>query len=385
MLNTFFLPISLHALAPITSCFIAGIFWQHGMPWIYVCIFTVLSFFLVFGFVGSQKPKSKKAIIFALILIISFVAGAIRHLQITNHFENLRTQVDGKVMDLVGRVIEIQHRPSRRHSKLITVSIEFIKEPNKREWRQLPMTIQLYTSRKLPISYYDRLLISGIKFKIPKHNSYFYYLMKEGIIATLFPKMEQIQVIIEPENSTIYCWLRKWSEFRDDIRYRIRKKCSSQTFSLFSTLFLGNRQVPKKFLSEQKEKCKWWGISHHLARSGLHLVIFIAVLAVVLNMIPLSFFIKQFVLLTIILVYASLSWPSISFWRALLTFLLYKLCAILDLPIQFLHLVLLVTLLVLIYNPLQLFFLDFQLSFGLTLALAWLNYANIQRKNLHLP
>jgi hypothetical protein len=53
---------------------------------------------------------------------------------------------------------------------------------------------------------------------------------------------------------------------------------NTNTFALFSSLFLGNRTAIKQDLEEQKPLFKVWGISHFLARSGLHLLIFIMLL-----------------------------------------------------------------------------------------------------------
>jgi competence protein ComEC len=137
---------------------------------------------------------------------------------------------------------------------------------------------------------------------------------------------------------------------------------------------LGNKNIEKKPLEEYKKHFNVWGISHHLARSGLHLLLLIIVFQVVLSALSVSFFMRQFILLGIVLLYSALSWSSVSYMRAFITFIFYTCCNLLKMPVKLLPIIALVTIIVLVFNPAQLFFLDFQLSFGLTFALGWLNH-----------
>ena len=57
------------------------------------------------------------------------------------------------------------------------------------------------------------------------------------------------------------------------------------TFFFFS---FGNI-TSKKTLSSYKDSFKQWGIMHYLARSGLHLVLFLSLFSIILNYLPLSF------------------------------------------------------------------------------------------------
>ncbi|MFC1845655.1 ComEC/Rec2 family competence protein [Candidatus Dependentiae bacterium] len=119
-----------------------------------------------------------------------------------------------------------------------------------------------------------------------------------------------------------------------------------------------------------------------MARSGLHLVIFMFLWGIIFSFIPLPFTYKQLALIGLGLFYCLLSWTSISFIRAISIFLLYKISPLLHKQGQLLHLLTIICLVTLIWNPAQLLFLDFQLSFGLTLALAWFGQIKLQRKFL---
>jgi competence protein ComEC len=153
-----------------------------------------------------------------------------------------------------------------------------------------------------------------------------------------------------------------------------KNKLSKKTFSLFSLIFLGNKTVEKKELQNYKEQFNLWGISHHLARSGLHLLLLIILFQAILSALTTSFLVQQIILFCVVILYTALSWISISYTRALITFVFYTCCNLLKLPIKLLPIIALVAIIALVLNPAQLFFLDFQLSFGLTFALGWLNH-----------
>ncbi|HSW73575.1 MAG TPA: ComEC/Rec2 family competence protein, partial [Candidatus Limnocylindria bacterium] len=152
---------------------------------------------------------------------------------------------------------------------------------------------------------------------------------------------------------------------------QLQKKLSRPTAHLFSSIFLGNKYARKKDIEPLKEHFTTWGVTHYLARSGLHMVIFTITWHTLLTFIPLAFALKEALLIALVIIYALLSWTTISFTRALLLFLIHRLCSLLRLQTDLLYLLTLVALAILFDNPLQLFFLDFQLSFGLTFALAY--------------
>jgi competence protein ComEC len=172
------------------------------------------------------------------------------------------------------------------------------------------------------------------------------------------------------------------STLKEQTLQEIAYKMDRHAFKLYSSLFLGNRTIVKKEMETTKESFKAWGLSHYLARSGLHLVIFVLIWHFILGLVPISYFFKQCFIIFLILIYATLSWSSVSFERALLMFLLYKFCLAHKVPIYYIHLITLATLIILLFNPLELFFLDFQLSFGITFALAWFNSIQAEKRRL---
>jgi competence protein ComEC len=209
--------------------------------------------------------------------------------------------------------------------------------------------------------------MENIAIKQPCKDEFMWYLIKEGIAGTVFLPSYKGTLIERPEYS-----LRRWI---DEIRTTILKGVCScldrSTQALYASLFLGNRSAKKDELDKVADEFRAWGISHYLARSGLHMVIFASLWSLLLNMLPLANIVKILLLCIITALYATLSWSSISFIRALSAFVAYKLYSLLRIPAHSIHVFSLVCYFVLLDNPTQLFFLDFQLSFGLTFGIAW--------------
>ena len=121
-------------------------------------------------------------------------------------------------------------------------------------------------------------------------------------------------------------------------------------------------------MNTTKDYFKQWGISHYLARSGLHVVIFVMIWQTLLALLPLPLRTKNLFLILLIICYALLSWSSVSFERALLMFLLYRIACLLGYASHYIHVITLTTLRTYPQSIASLFF-DFQLSFGLPLPL----------------
>lgn len=152
----------------------------------------------------------------------------------------------------------------------------------------------------------------------------------------------------------------------------IKEKLSAQTWSLVGPLFFGMKNTHESDDFEIRTQFQSWGLSHYLARSGLHLIIFIIILELMGSLFPLSLLFKHMFVACCIAVYAAFSFSSISFTRALCMVALYSLCSLRTVQYHALYALTLIFCCILLHNPYQLFFLDFQLSFTLTAALVLL-------------
>jgi ComEC/Rec2-related protein len=241
--------------------------------------------------------------------------------------------------------------------------------------------IQICTNRLRNIQVSDSIELRNIKLKAPNSASYQHYLVKEGICATIFTQSKNLILLERPSYSINRCI----TSFRDYLCTTLQRKMSTPGFSIFCPLFLGKRTISsKEVMQRNTELFTTWGITHYLARSGLHLVVLITVWLWILAILPLSFNTKQWVLMIASIIYFILSWSSIPFYRALATLIFYRICTLMRLQSHFLHLLTLTCFLILLINPIQFFFLDFQLSFGLTFVLGLFSHIRGYQKNQSL-
>lgn len=163
------------------------------------------------------------------------------------------------------------------------------------------------------------------------------------------------------------------------VRQRIidaaRKSFSPMTFPLVAAMFFGHTLAHDQHNHALRETFSWWGLNHLLARSGLHLAMFMLLFGLIFGLIPLPFLWKHVLILIIIGFYILLSWSSISFIRAACMMGWYVACMSTYTAPHPLHIISCISIGALLYQPYYLFGLDFQLSFGLTFALAVISHS----------
>jgi hypothetical protein len=168
-------------------------------------------------------------------------------------------------------------------------------------------------------------------------------------------------------------WLRQKASLSTEAKQRINRAAaenlSPQAQSLVKSVFLGQGE----FLpSKTRDLFERWGISHFLARSGIHLIVFAAVLLWLLQycLVPVRF--SRTASAIVVVLYHIISSPSISFLRAFSMNMLLAVAIIFGESAQLLHLFSIITLTVLYVNPFFAYGLDFQLSFGISGALIFI-------------
>lgn len=154
---------------------------------------------------------------------------------------------------------------------------------------------------------------------------------------------------------------------------QLQKSLTGDTLKLFNALFLGIKEKSKEGLILQHNSI-YWGAAHHMARSGIHLAILFALIMFFFLYIPIRYIYKYWFIMIALAGYTAISNPTISFIRALIMIIAHILCKLLNHKASSLHIITLATTATLLCNPLQLFFLDFQLSFGITYIIVWLFY-----------
>jgi len=372
-----FLHKKIHVIFISSLAFILGIVWGSYYSNLYALILP-LSIALLF--IIAASVKAKKYIKTVLLVSCTFFAGVLNLTYQVHSHTNFLYKVDGKKFNIVATVRDIRKLKNKACPFYVLMSASKIKNTQLNNWKDIDKYICVYTRKKPNVKMGDIIKAKNITIKKPKNKSYSNYLIKENIAATAFANNLDYNILHRPKYS-ITRWLYHKKE---NILNSLEKKMSPKLFATFSSVFLGNKNISKKEKGVLKNKFKAWGILHILARSGLHLIIFLLICEFLLIFAPIYFYIKQLLIIILSIIYLLLSWPSISFIRAFSVLLLYKICPFLNRKPDLVYIVTTLCVTMLIKNPIQLFFLDFQLSFLLTLTLAIYNrtQARLRRKQI---
>lgn len=354
-------------ILPITIVFMLGIIWQAIALSMTTTLLLVLSFFSIYCLYNKNK-EFYHAHYYAAYCLIALAGGYLYEKNITDYDSFYQFTHDCSVK-ITGIVIDkTKNSQGYAQSTVITLAIKSV--TNDTSVKKYNKTIIINGSDAIDaLSVGDVVTFFNVKCKKADNESFNRYQIKEQIAATVFDQHLTYTTIHHPSWS-----LRRWIFDKKQIMLtNLKQKLSPLCFVFFASLFLGNRVCVKQSIEKINEKFKRWGIYHLLSRSGMHLALFIFSWQITLSIIPLPFFIKQLIMLTLSFTYCIFSWTSTPFIRSLALFTLNRTCLITKNSYHLLHYLTLTCLFFLLYCPLYLFFLDFQLSFGLTFALAWLN------------
>jgi ComEC/Rec2-related protein len=369
-----FTPSFVHPLVYITFAFIIGIWLQYSSySMLFCCLFGTACILIT---LGTQRGWRARCLLLTLLIASCSAGSLLLYLQQKKHYV-VQKHLCAKNCSIRGIITNKEQSNQPALKTCLYFSLESVSTDNK-TWNPEKGTIQIYTAKCNDLMIGDTIEICGITLRKTIGTPFDNYLLKNNIIATVFCRELMYTILHHPAVSLP----RNLWNIRNTITTRLRKKFSHNTASMFLLVFLGTYFGNKKSVQTTRDLFKIWGILHFLARSGLHLVIFIVMWEFLLGFIPLPFFIKQIILALLILLYALLSWPSLPFIRALATFVLYKIGLWTNSRSSALYTLTLVCFGVLLFNPAQLLSLDFQLSFGLTFVLAWFSQQQQQKRVL---
>lgn len=304
-------------------------------------------------------PKNHKIAVF--ILSIFFAIGATRYYFVNKqNLAALKLFNPEQSVNCIGYVYDVSDVDLSSYNTYSTCITLKIKYP-----ANLSSYVKIYCYNKCYLPIGSTVKFYNLKIK-PAFESQLY---KENIYGVAFVSQLKYKIL-----GKIKYWdfLAHFRIYRNSLYKRIKYKLSGQTYVLFSQIFLGKTEYSP--LSEDiRNKFQYWGIVHYLARSGLHVTFLLTIFKYLFRYIPINFFLKKFLLCLILLFYTLLSWSSNSFNRAYNTFLLSKTFVFSGIPNYLDHTFMLVLLLTLLYDPVLVFLLDFQLSYALTMALIVFN------------
>lgn len=338
----------------ITLAYIAGVAWTPHVMYSFAMLCIILY--------AYRQEKNPPTIL--LLLACAFCSGTTRYYQQKTSYEQDLHLLDKKA-DITAQVIEILPRLDEDEDICITlyVSCMSIDNTDYQVHKKIYLYVPYYT--KIWLKPFQKIIIKNIIVKHPRSTSFAQYLIRENIWAVAHQKWLSYTTIKKPHLLREYC-----DQLLQLSLTTASQHLSTKAHTLYLSIFCG-KKIKSPVTDHFKKLFQRWGISHHLARSGLHLVILLSLLFFLFSWVPCPLLYKEWLMVFILVVYYLLTYPSIAFIRAFCMYLVYTLCKQFYLPTKPLHILLVTTLCVLVTNPYHLFFLDFQLSFGITLLIMW--------------
>ncbi|MDQ5890388.1 MAG: competence protein ComEC [Candidatus Dependentiae bacterium] len=208
----------------------------------------------------------------------------------------------------------------------------------------------------------------------PQKKDFLSYALRDHSLGSCFTPILQARIF--PTKSYYSRWISWWYIWRENLYRSLQETIPAIPFTYISALFFGNKECAE-FL-DIRAKFTRWGLTHYLARSGLHISLLITLWVGVFRFIPLPITLKAPILFAILFLYDHLSWASISFNRALWLWFFYLGSWLVKATATPLFGLSQLSLVILLYNPWQSGCLDFQLSFLLTMILMIYGYYHQQ-------
>ncbi|MFA5998454.1 MAG: ComEC/Rec2 family competence protein [Candidatus Babeliales bacterium] len=326
----------------------------NGCWFVIPCFYaTLLGYFL-------YKKNSSYLFILSLCLIFSIATL----LKIQQQYKNYHSHENffKKHVTLDATILQVSESSLNKEQTTLLLKTKTIYGADK-QTLSLPQNILVFlpTKRAQKLKEGQEITVSKLELLQPERGCpYESYLIKENIWATASIASQTINVT-KQANLPLY------------------KKCfnlfsahlNKSTASLYNPLFLGKREKNLSTISIQHNSM-YWGIAHHMARSGIHLVTIFGLLMTTLHYARVRHSYRYLLGALLSIGYFQITFSSISFIRALLMILFQMFSKINKFTYSSVHALTMTTLMVLMYNPLQIFFLDFQLSFGVTYIIIWL-------------
>ncbi len=357
----------------------AGIYLQN--------IYSIPISFLVAGIIATTlalfycfyHKRTKHLSIYCTLLMFFIAAGSLT-LQKIDH--NLTTSlIHQKTVTIVGTIVDKDEWGEKQKGDIIRLSVNEVFIPQHTLHNHISCEFLCYFKTRIPYTVGDTININNVTIKplaqtsANGNPSYADYLIKEHISSSIFLINSKPTTLINHPSWSIkrYLWRLRTTTYR-----AIKHKLTTLTSTYFGLIFLGNKQQPS--IDQLRFTFNYWGLAHYLARAGLHIVFFIFIWTFFLSFIPINISFKKIFLIIMCIAYDLLSWSSLPFVRAYYSFLLTRIGELWGYQTNFLHLLTLMCLVFLVFNPMQLFFLDFQLTFGLTFTLVFLSQLFMQQQ-----
>ncbi|MCX5924279.1 MAG: ComEC/Rec2 family competence protein [Candidatus Dependentiae bacterium] len=326
----------------------------NGYWFLIPCFYTAaLGYFLY---------KKNSPHLFVLSLCLIFSIGTL--LKIQQQYKNYHSHENffKRLVSIDAAILQINQSSLNKEQTTVLLKTKNIYSAD-RQALSVPQNILVFlpTKRAQKLIEGQEITISKLELLQPESGCpYESYLIKENIWATAFVASQTINVT---KQADLPLYKKCFNLFSSHLR--------KSTASLYNPLFLGKREKNLSTISIQHNSM-YWGIAHHMARSGIHLVTIFGLLMTTLHYARVRHSYRYLFGALLSIGYFEITFPSISFIRALFMILFQMFSKINKFTYSSVHALTMTTLMVLLHNPMQILFLDFQLSFGVTYIIIWL-------------
>lgn len=274
-------------------------------------------------------------------------------------------------VDAIATVVDVEQIEHPRFAQKITVELHKSHKQGSADWISTNDRIVIMNRYSLLAAPGDTLVFSRLMCNTTRNNI---LMQRKNIVATAYG-FKAAQVL----SNNNWSLARYMHKKRLALVKNLEKMLTPNTFDLFSSIFLGNKQT----LNHHRDLIahfNQWGLAHYLARAGLHLAFLLMLLALLLRIFMIPTILRPWLALGTCLGYHALSWPSIPFIRALIAGCLYQVCHLAKCEPDALH-ILHISIITQLYScPQSIFMLDFQLTYALTYALILLSRTKQKNK-----
>ncbi len=353
--------------------FVFGILFGFYRPWSEIFLGAWLCSGLTIFFIGQKKYRF-------FFILSSFCMGLVVMQGHQWLYQQHRISI-ARAEKILATIIDIQSIADKKWLQIYVLKIDSIDD----QILWLSGYVRCTISKSAQYQEGDYILITKESKKIHFHQKkeFDLYLAKEQLWGWLYLKPEHCFLIHHNQTMLQGYFLN----MRQNVK-TLYQSLQEPARTLYGALFLGiDKVLPQDPL---KHVFNYWGIIHYLARSGLHIMLFVFLWKTIFY----YFFGRKrnwiYFVAPFIFVYVLVTPGTVSFMRGVWSFLLLMMALLMQRPYHLPHLLVTLAALFLFYNPYILFFLDFQLSFGLTYTLLALQEAfyalyiqNKIKKNLY--
>lgn len=367
----------------ITLSYSVGILGYEKVPFVWICVSVC---FLLMGLLVVRQRIMIWVVVLLLFFGLGVVSTQVYKVADKNDIVHSARFYYGKTVKLQGVVSsDIEHKKFFNTKKSVfTLNVQRMYAPW--GWQEKRGKVLVNVFKKNNLVYGDSILIEGklhrpYDFSKESNFSYPQYLSHRNIFYVLSVSGNaQLEVLRKSQGNILHAALFK---VRNKLKMILDQELTYNESGIMKAILLGDRShIPKQV----RQLFSQTGTAHILAISGLHVGVVAALFLIFLQVISVPRRVRFLGVIVLLIGYAILTGGRASVVRATVMACIFLGSFVLERESNTLNTLSLAALILLIFNPLNLFDIGFQLSFSCVLAIIFFNPVILQMLNhLGLP